>query len=112
VEGASIRGLLADPEMKWTTPALTTYGYKNHAVRTDCWRYIRYAGGGEELYDETKDPYEWTNLADTPASAAVKADLAQWLPKTDRREAVGTDGERVKATTQPARPRRGARQGR
>ena len=35
----------------------------NHTVRTEDWRYIRYADGGEELYDETKDPYEWTNRA-------------------------------------------------
>ncbi|MBT3637893.1 MAG: iduronate-2-sulfatase, partial [Opitutae bacterium] len=27
------------------------------------WRYIRYADGGEELYEIEKDPYEWNNLA-------------------------------------------------
>ncbi len=26
-------------------------------------RRYRYVDGGEELYDESKDPYEWTNLA-------------------------------------------------
>ncbi|MEE8452009.1 MAG: sulfatase [Thermoguttaceae bacterium] len=30
---------------------------------------------GEELYDVTKDRYEWTNLADDPAHAEVKAEL-------------------------------------
>ena len=30
---------------------------------------------GEELYDMTKDPYEWKNLADDPDFAQVKAEL-------------------------------------
>src|SRR5262249_24489952 len=53
VEGKSVRGLLADPTAAWGQPAVTTFGLNNHAVRTDGWRYIRYADGGEELYDET-----------------------------------------------------------
>ena len=40
-----------------------TNGRFNHAVRSEQWRYIRYANHGEELYDHTNDPYEWTNLA-------------------------------------------------
>jgi arylsulfatase A-like enzyme len=63
VEGASIKSLLMNPNAKWEHPALTTHEFNNHAVRSEKWRYIRYHGGGEELYDETKDPYEWTNLA-------------------------------------------------
>ena len=63
VEGVSIKKLLADPKAAWDRPALTTHGQGNHAVRTEKWRYIRYADGGEELYDEGKDPFEWTNLA-------------------------------------------------
>ena len=35
VEGASIKPLLADPSAKWDRPALTTYLFNNHAVRTD-----------------------------------------------------------------------------
>jgi iduronate 2-sulfatase len=73
VEGATIRKLLADPAAKWDRPALTTHGYENHAVRTAQWRYIRYRDGGEELYDETKDPHEWTNLATDPKYDQVKA---------------------------------------
>ena len=80
VEGPSIRALLADPKAAWDEPALTTYGCGNHAVRTEGWRYIRYADGGEELYDETADPYEWTNLAGEAAHAAKKAELAKMLP--------------------------------
>ena len=52
-------------------------------MRTEQWRYIRYHDGGEELYDETKDPNEWTNLAAKPEMAKVKSKLAAYLPKTD-----------------------------
>src|SRR4051812_42144172 len=63
VEGRSLRSLLVAPSSSWDQPALTTYRFKNHAVRSEGWRYIRYANGDEELYDETNDPNEWTNLA-------------------------------------------------
>jgi hypothetical protein len=75
--------LLRDPRHPWDRPALTTHGQGNHAVRSERWRYIRYADGGEELYDHERDPHEWTNLADSPAHAAVRAEHARWLPRTD-----------------------------
>ncbi|MEX0676822.1 MAG: sulfatase [Pirellulales bacterium] len=80
VEGKSIRALLADPMAPWDEPALTTHGRGNHAVRSENWRYIRYAGGDEELYDESADPYEWSNLAEKPELAARKSELARFLP--------------------------------
>lgn len=81
VEGEDLRPLLADPKAVWSKPALTTYRFQNHSVRSEGWRYIRYADGGEELYDETKDPYEWTNLAAGPAQSEHKAELARSFPK-------------------------------
>ena len=60
-----------------------TYLRGNHAVRSERWRYIRYADRGEELYDHQTDPNEWTNLADRPAMASVKRELARWLPTED-----------------------------
>jgi arylsulfatase A-like enzyme len=80
VEGPSIRKLLEDPAAAWDRPALTTHGFQNHAVRSEGWRYIRYADGGEELYDEAKDPFEWTNLAAKPELAERKAELAKFMP--------------------------------
>jgi arylsulfatase A-like enzyme len=83
VEGVSFRALLTNPDARWDLPARTTFQFNNHAVRTEQWRYIRYHDGGEELYDETKDPLEWTNLAAKPEYAAVKKELAKWLPRVN-----------------------------
>ena len=83
VEGENIRALLADPKAAWDKPAMTTYRFKNHGVRTADWRYIRYENGDEEFYDERKDPNEWTNLAGKPESAAKMAELRKVLPKKD-----------------------------
>lgn len=79
----SLRPLLADSKAAWDRPALTTMGRGNHAVRDERWRYIRYADGGEELYDHNADPLEWTNLASKPEWSSVKARLARWLPAQD-----------------------------
>jgi arylsulfatase A-like enzyme len=83
VEGRSIRPLLANPSAAWDQAAVTTYRYKNHTARSAGWRYIRYANGDEELYDEVKDPNEYVNLATKPEFAARKTELAKFLPKTD-----------------------------
>jgi arylsulfatase A-like enzyme len=80
VQGKSIRSLLTDPAASWDEPAVTTYLFQNHAVRSERWRYIRYADGSEELYDHDADPHEWTNLAADPRQAEVRRELARWLP--------------------------------
>lgn len=83
VQGESLVALLRDPEAPRAKPAVMTYGKGNHAVRDRRYRYIRYAGGAEELYATEADPNEWTNLADRPESRAVMNRLAQFLPETD-----------------------------
>jgi arylsulfatase A-like enzyme len=83
VEGISIRPLLADPQAAWDRPALTTHMFNNHAIRTEQWRYIRYADGSEELYDHSNDPHEWVNLARNARFDQVKTDLARFLPRTN-----------------------------
>jgi arylsulfatase A-like enzyme len=95
VQGDSIRPLLVDPTSAWDRPAITTFGQNNHAIRAAGWRYIRYADGGEELYDETNDPYEWTNLGGDAAYAAQQAQLARHLPKENVPPARSNEGERV-----------------
>jgi arylsulfatase A-like enzyme len=87
LEGVSMRPLLADPDAEWDRPAITTHGRNNHAVRSQDFRYIRYADGGEELYDHRADAMEWKNLAGDPQYADVKRDLAKWLPTRNVPEA-------------------------
>lgn len=86
VEGPSLRPLLADPEAPWERPALTTFHRNNHSLRSKTWRFIRYADGGEELYNHDADEYEWTNVAGDPKSASVKTELAQWFPAVNHDE--------------------------
>jgi arylsulfatase A-like enzyme len=83
VEGRSLKPLLEDPNAAWDEPVLTTYGYRNHAVRSERYRYVRYADGSEELYDHRNDPHEWNNLARNPALAEIKQELARHLPAYD-----------------------------
>ncbi len=87
VEGRSLCRLLANPEAPWDHVALTTHGYRNHAVRNERWRYIRYADGSEELYDHQSDPHEWTNLASLPQYTEIKEQLSRYLPATDAQPA-------------------------
>jgi arylsulfatase A-like enzyme len=97
VEGSSIRELLKNPKADWNQPAMTTFRFNNHAVRTEDYRYIRYANGDEELYDEKKDPYEWVNLAGDASFIAVKNDLAKNLPKHNQKEVANSQGIEKKA---------------
>lgn len=83
VEGPSIVPLLKDPQAEWEFPAITTHGRGNHSVRTETHRYIRYKDGSEELYHNAEDPYEWSNLAEKPEFSDLKAELAEWLPKSE-----------------------------
>jgi arylsulfatase A-like enzyme len=92
VEGESIRTLLADPAAEWKGHALSTWLHGNHAIRTEHWRYIRYADGTEELYDHRNDPYEWTNLADVKVHATLKKELAALLPVKNAPGLTNTDG--------------------
>lgn len=92
-EGATLVPLLKDPAAAWDHAAVTTKGFKNHAVRTERWRYIRYADGAEELYDHDGDPLERANLAPKPEFAAVKEELRKWLPKHDEPRNPNTSGK-------------------
>ena len=84
--GPQLRAAAAPRE--W--PAITTHNQGNHAIRTERWRYIHYADGSEELYDMKVDPNEWTNLVADPKTAAIRRDLARWLPKVDLPMAPGS----------------------
>lgn len=92
--GKSLVPLLKNPSASWNRPAITTWGgfakdwidenqSVHHSVRSEKFRYIRYADGSEELYDRQIDPMEWTNVAEKTKYADKKAELAKWIPKTN-----------------------------
>jgi choline-sulfatase len=79
LDGHSLVPLLKDANALRPWPAITTHNRGNHSVRSERWRYIRYADGTEELYDHRNDPNEWKNLASDPRLAEVKREHASWL---------------------------------
>jgi choline-sulfatase len=83
LEGHSLIPQLKDAAAPREWPAITTANQNNHGVRTDRWRYIRYADGSQELYDLRADAREWKNLAADPGHADVIAELSKWLPKVN-----------------------------
>jgi len=85
-DGRSVVPLLRNPQAKWDRPALMTYLRGNHAVRSERWRYIRYADGSEELYDHESDPHEWNNVAGDEQFSGVIASHRKWLPKTEAKQ--------------------------
>ncbi len=89
LEGHSLERQLEDPATRRPWPAITTNNQGNHAIRTNDWRYIRYADGSEELYHTEVDPHEWTNLIGNPAYRTMVDSLQQWLPKQDHPPYVG-----------------------
>ena len=90
LEGHSLAALLKNPQAARAWPAITTHNRDNHAVRSERWRYIRYADGSTELYDMRKDPNEWTNLAQDNRYAGVIKAHARWLPKTNLPAVAGS----------------------
>lgn len=95
LEGASLVPLLKDPHAPRSRPAITTHNPGNHSVRSQRWRYIRYADGSEELYDHDNDPHEFTNLAGRSQYANVIADHARHLPRTEQPHAPGSEHRRL-----------------
>ena len=90
LEGISLAPQLKDAAAKRERPAITSHNQGNHGIRSERWRYIRYADDSEELYDMRNDPHEWTNLAGRPEFAAVIAEHRKWLPTIDSPPAPGS----------------------
>ncbi len=80
LEGQSLLPLIKNPSRATGRGVITTQGFNNHAVRTENWRYIRYANGEEELYNHQNDPHEFTNLARLTEFEPIKQTLAKMLP--------------------------------
>ncbi len=81
IDGQSLRPLLKSPNAKWDHVAISTYDFGEFSVRDDRYRYTIYIDESEELYDLSRDPHEWKNLADETAYADIKNRLAGKIPK-------------------------------
>jgi len=80
MDGRSLNPLLVDPHLAWDHPVLTTKDQHDHAIRTPDWRYIRYASGERELYDERADPGELRNLSGDGQHETIMAQLDALMP--------------------------------
>ena len=83
-DGVSVLPLLRGNQENWERPALMTYKKGNHALRTERWRYIRYADGTEELYDHEVDPHEWDNIAQKPEYSGLINGYKKWIPEIEK----------------------------
>jgi arylsulfatase A-like enzyme len=92
LEGLSLVPQLRDPHAVRDRPALSTHNPGNHSVRSERWRYIRYADGSEELYDLLEDPNEWRNLANHPSFQEVVEEHRRWLPREEQPHVPGSRG--------------------
>ncbi|MBL6726111.1 MAG: sulfatase-like hydrolase/transferase, partial [Rubripirellula sp.] len=94
MEGISLRPQLEQPDAIRDRPAICTHNAGNHSVCDQRWRYIRYADGGEELYDRSIDPNENTNLLfGDRATKQMRAEadrLAKWIPTLELPLAKGS----------------------
>jgi uncharacterized sulfatase len=74
LEGQSLAPLLANPSRGWKKAAFTQIQFEKRitgrSLRAHRYRYTVWEGegGGEELYDHSADPGEFTNLAAKPES--------------------------------------------
>lgn len=70
--GRSLRPLLENPaQTDFREFAYSVTANGGHSIRNAAWRYNRWGGGEEELYDLANDPRQFTNLAGTPAQLAT-----------------------------------------
>lgn len=84
-QGKSLVSVLKNPRKTVREAAFIVGNHKEFALRGDRWAYMLYKDDQEELYDMDKDPKQFTNLADDPKYAKVKA---EWRKKLEDRIAA------------------------
>lgn len=90
-DGDDLSPLLENPSAQWAHPAYTQVARRNpgqgvimgRSVRTEDRRYTEWDEGraGAELYDHTKDPGEYVNLANRPEYKEQVKELSELLRK-------------------------------
>ena len=81
VEGTSFAPLLANPAQSWKSAVFMVQTPDDQAVRNRRYRYMEFKNGPVPvaLYDLQNDPWETVNLADDPAQAATRTEMAALL---------------------------------
>jgi arylsulfatase A-like enzyme len=81
VAGRDLGPLLQNPRQPWDEIPITTQGARNHALRGENIRYIRYddTSGNAELYDERADPREHTNAIAAPTLQSARQQFESML---------------------------------
>lgn len=81
LDGISLVPILNRPNMDTHRPIITTYDFGDYSIRYRDWHYINYVDESEELYNLTKDPEEWHNLAGNVQHDSIKAVLKSFIPQ-------------------------------
>jgi iduronate 2-sulfatase len=72
LQGKSLVPILRNPNASVRDTALSINNRGTAGgLRAANWHYMNYGQEGEELYDMIKDPHQYTNVANTPAYAAM-----------------------------------------
>ena len=81
LEGTSFAPLLATPGRAWKSAVFQVQSPVEQMVRNRRYSYMEFKDGPVPvaLYDMEKDPWEIVNLADNPAHAATRAEMAALL---------------------------------
>ena len=81
LEGRSFAPLLANPSQPWKKAVFMVENETNQVVRTRKFSYLEFGKGPvpAALFDLEKDPWETVNLADDPAYAQTRQEMAQLL---------------------------------
>jgi len=80
-EGISLLPLMNGAQNDQKNKAITTFGWQNHTVVADQFRYTQYEDNSQELYDHQQDPNEWNNLAATNEMNDREDAMRQLLPQ-------------------------------
>ena len=88
-EGLSLAPMLKDPTEAKDRTVIQTLAQNRFSLINQKWRYIHHAHNEEELYDLSKDPHEYHNLAENLEYAEVLKQFRSQHPQEFAPQAMG-----------------------